>query len=40
MAVHLVPSTILRPTKFAERLDMAREWDAQTGGEIWGNRHE
>lgn len=27
MRGHLVPSTILRPTKFAERLDLARDWD-------------
>lgn len=26
MREHLVPSTILRPTKFAERLDLAKEW--------------
>lgn len=35
MAPHLVPSTILRPTKFPERLDLAREWDRESGGNIW-----
>lgn len=29
MQQYLVPSSILRPTKFAERLDLAREWDPQ-----------
>lgn len=35
MAPHLVPSTILRISKFAERLDLAREWDRQCGSPIW-----
>ena len=35
MARFLVPSTILRPTKFAERLDLAREWDHSCGDLIW-----
>lgn len=29
MGVNLVPSTILRSTKFAERLDLAKEWGPQ-----------
>jgi hypothetical protein len=37
MRGHLVPSTILRITKFAERLDAAREWDRESGATIWGS---
>lgn len=33
MAVHLVPSTILRATKFAERVDLAKEWRP----DLWGS---
>lgn len=36
MREHLIPSTILRPTRFAERLDLAREWDPA----IWAGDQE
>jgi len=36
MRHNLVPSTILRITKFPERLDLAKEWDRQSGAGIWG----
>jgi len=35
MAKHLVPSTILRPSKFAERLQLAKEWARQEGITEW-----
>lgn len=31
----LVPVTILRPSKFDERLDLAKEWDRTGAGGIW-----
>lgn len=40
MRPFLVPSTILRPTKFAERLDLAREWAREAAPSLWGGSHE
>lgn len=35
MAAYLRPSTILVASKFAERLDLAKEWDRMLGCKIW-----
>jgi len=38
MAAFLVPPSILRPSKFEERLELAREWDRTINGrKIWGS---
>lgn len=40
MAPHLVPSTILRVTKFPERLDLAKEWAKENPdlyNSLWGS---
>lgn len=38
MVPFLVPPSILRPSKFEERLELAREWDRTVNGQkIWGS---